>query len=111
MKKRKKNDVAALLDYAGRCKGLTFLGGVYAAQHGALPLHLAGGPGPDRRGTGLDPGGECCAVRLAGLRLCGGRHCDLLSGADVYPPGGLPHGVQHPQAGRSPRDEGPAGLF
>ena len=26
MKKRKKNDVAALLDYAGRCKGLTFLG-------------------------------------------------------------------------------------
>ena len=26
MEKRKKNDVAALLDYAGRCKGLTFLG-------------------------------------------------------------------------------------
>ena len=29
----------------------------------------------------------------------------------MHPSGGLPHGGQHPQAGRGPCDEGPAGFF
>ena len=103
MKEKKKSSVAILLDYAGSHKGLTFLGLALSAvsmllQHGALPLHLAGGPGPDRRGTGLDPGAEHHPVRLAGFRVCGGRHFAVLRGAHVHPPGGLPHRVQHPQA-------------
>ena len=75
------------------------VGGVYAAEHGALPLYLAGGPGPDRRGTGLDPGTGHHPVRLGWpLRLRWGAFC-CTSRAHVHPPGGLPHRVQHPQAG------------
>ncbi len=78
MKREKKSDVAVLLDYAGSHKGLTFLGLALSAvsmlfQHGALHLHLAGGPGSDCRGAGLDPGPECHPVWLAGFCLCGVR--------------------------------------
>ncbi|MFQ7450978.1 MAG: ABC transporter transmembrane domain-containing protein [Flavonifractor plautii] len=116
MKQKRKSDVAVLLDYAGDHKRLTFLGLALsavsiAAEHGALHLHLAGGPGSDRGGAGLDGGAERRPIRLAGVRLCGGWHHPVLRGIDVYPSGGLPHGVQHPQAGRGPCDEGPAGFF
>ena len=84
MEKQKRNDVAALLRYAGGHKGLTFLGlalsGLAMLLSMPLHLHLAGGAGSDRRGSELDAGRVCRAVRLAGLCLCGGRHCDLLLG-------------------------------
>ena len=42
MKKEKKNDVAALLQYAGSRRKLTFLGLIYAFEYGAVYLYLAG---------------------------------------------------------------------
>ena len=116
MKQKKKSDVAVLLDYAGSHKGLTLsgpgpVGGVHAAEHGTLHLHLAGSPGPDRGGAGLDEGAERRPIRLAGVRLCGGRHHPVFCGIDVYPSGCLPHGVQYPQAGCGPCDESPRWAF
>ena len=55
----------------------------------------------------MDEGGGRFALRLDGLRLRGGGHTGLFRGADVHPPGRLPHRVQYPQAGRSP----PLGFF
>ena len=115
MKQKKKNDIAALLDYAGSRRGLTFsgprpVGGVHGVQHDPLPLHLAGGPGSDRSCSKLDAGPERRPVRVAGLRGCLRGHRAVLRGADVYSPGGFPHGGQHPQAGRGPCDERPSGL-
>ena len=84
--------MAVLLGYAGGHKGLTFLGLALSAvsmlaEHGTLHLHLAGSPGPDRGGAGLDEGAERRPIRLAGVRLCGGRHHPVFCGIDVYPSG------------------------
>ena len=93
MKQKKKNDIAALLDYAGSHRGLTFLGlGLSAAsmvlQHGPLPLHLAGGPGSDRSCSKLDgrpraspgTGGWPSGLRFGGIVLYfGGLMCTHLA--------------------------------
>ena len=79
MKQKKKNDIAALLDYAGSHRGLTFLGlGLSAASMVCsmiLPLHLASGPGSDRSCSKLDAGPERRPVRVAGLGAASGASC------------------------------------
>ena len=101
MRQKKKNDIAALLDYAGSHRGLTFLGlGLSAASMVCsmipyLCIWLAA-PGSDCRGTQLDGSAERCQVRVAGLRDRIRWYCAVLRGADVYPSGSLPHSGQHP---------------
>ena len=61
MKNQKKNDVAALLDYAGSHRrpdlsGAGPVGSVHAAEYGTVYLHLAGCAGSDCRSARLDPG-------------------------------------------------------
>ncbi len=87
------------------------VGGVHADEPRAVHLYLAGGARPHRRGAGLDGGAKRRPLRLAGLCLCGGRHRRLFCGADVHTPCSVPHGGQHPQAGRGAHDESAAGLF
>ncbi len=108
MKQKKKSDIAALLDYAGSHKGLTFLGlGLSAVSMvfsmSALPLHLAGGTGPDRGSAGLDGGPERRHNTAGWPCFCGGRYPSTF-GIDVYPFGRIPHSGQHPQAGHGPCD-------
>ena len=116
MKQKKKSDVAVLLDYAGSHKGLTFLGLALSAVSMLLsmaPYICIWLAARDLIAVAPDwtTGAERRPIRLAGVRLCGGRHHPVFCGIDVYPSGCLPHGVQYPQAGRGPCDEGPAGLF
>ena len=85
MKKEKKNDVAALLQYAGSRRKLTFLGLILSA----ISMLLSMAP--------------YICIWLAAR--------DLIAVAYVYAPGCLPHSVKYPQAGCGTRYEGSAGIF
>ena len=116
MKQKKKSDVAVLLDYAGSHKGLTFLGLALSAVSMLLSMApyiciwlaardlIAVAPDWTQAQSVAQYGWLAFAFAVGGIVAVFRR-------ADVYPSGGLPHGGQHPQAGRGPCDEGSAGLF
>lgn len=116
MEKQKRNDVAALLRYAGGHKGLTFLGlalSGLAMLLSMVPYICIWLAARDLIAAAPDwtQAESVAQYGWLAFAFCGGRHCDLLSGVDVHPSGGLPHGVQHPQARRRSCDESSVRLF
>ena len=112
--KKQKSDIAVLLDFAGSYKALTFVGLGLSAAAMLLSMVpyiciwlaardlIAVAPDWTRAGSVARYGWLAFGFAVG--------HRPLFCRADVYPPGGLPHGGQYPQAGGGPSDAGPAGL-
>ena len=105
MKQKRKSDVAVLLDYAGSHRGLTFLGLFLSAVSMLLSMApyiciwlvardlIEVAPNWTQAQSVARYGWLAFGAAFGGIVA-------VLRGADVYPPGGLPHGGQHPQTGR-----------
>ena len=110
MKEKKKSDLAVLLGYAGSCKRLTFLGlglSAVAMVLGTLPYVCIWLAARDLIAVAPEWAKATELAKYGCLR----RDCRLFWGIDVHPSGGLPHRLQHPQAGHGPSDEGALGLL
>ena len=101
MKQKKKSDIAALLDYAGNHRGLTFLGLGLSAVSMLLSMipYLCIWMAARDLIAAAPNWMEAQSVARYGWLAFGDRirwYCAVLRGADVYPSGSLPHSGQHP---------------